>query len=82
MELDFHYAAGWRVDSRNIEHSGIIPGNFAIVRLLENENSAVVVLGNLGISATTITQLGDIVLDSASNNYFDNVSVGFLLLST
>jgi len=65
IELDFHYAAGWRVDS-----------------LLENENSAVVVLGNLGISATTITQLGDIVLDSASNNYFDNVSVGFLLLST
>jgi len=79
-ELGFHYAAGWRVDSGSIEHSGIIPGNFAIVRILEDENSAVVILGNLGISAASIAQLGDIVLDSVSNRSFDSMSVDFFAI--
>jgi len=82
-DFDFHHVAGgWLVweDGDSIEHMGATPGYFAIVRMLESENTAVVILGNLGIMAPTVNQLGNIALDAVIDGNFDRVGVDFYVI--
>ena len=79
-ELEFfHAAGGWVIwgESGGIEHNGVTPGYFAVVRVLDAQDTAIVVLGNLGIFPVTINRLGDIVADAAIHGAFGTVSMDF-----
>jgi len=78
----YHVAGGWLVwkDSGTIEHNGTTPGYFAAVRMLSADDTAVVILGNLGIFGLTINGLADIVLDSVIYGVFDRVGIDFYMI--
>ena len=78
----YHAAGGWLVwrDSGNIEHNGTTTGYFAVVRISNADDTAVVILGNLGVFGLTVTGLADIALDAVIHGVFDRVSVDFYVI--
>jgi hypothetical protein len=80
-EFDYqHVAGGWLIwnDSGIMEHDGTTTGYFATVRMIDD--TAVVILGNLGIFGITINQIGDIVMDAVIYGVFDNVGMDFYMI--
>jgi len=78
----YHVAGGWLVwrDSGNIEHNGTTTGYFAVVRMSNMDDNAVVILGNLGVFGLTVTGLADITLDAVNYGVFDRVGVDFYVI--
>jgi len=80
---------GWYVNSENgrIEHAGGDRGYSAIIRLLPENNAAVVVLSNLRLE-NNVGELGDIALGAVLDNTFNSrnfdllewIDIGFTLL--
>ena len=71
-DRDFHYAAGWGVRHQNgeIHHGGNTPGYSSQISFLQQDNTAVVVLANLGSSVMTspfVTLVLDAVVDDNFN---------------
>jgi len=68
---NYFYTAGWYVTYENdrIRHNGTSPGYSASVRILPNDNMAVVVLGNLVNGAVPFGELiSDIIIESEPFN--------------
>jgi CubicO group peptidase (beta-lactamase class C family) len=78
----YHVAGGWLVweDSGRIEHNGATTGYFAVVRMVSEDDTAIVILGNLGVFGLTINQLGDIALDAVVYGVFNNVGIDFYMI--
>jgi len=82
-EFDYyHVAGGWLVwsDSGNIEHNGTTTGYFAVARISNAYDTAVVILGNLGVFGLTVTGLADVTLDAVIHGVFDRVGVDFYVI--
>ncbi|MCL2204283.1 MAG: beta-lactamase family protein [Defluviitaleaceae bacterium] len=82
-EFDYHHVAGgWVVwdDSGIIEHTGAATGYVAAVRLLGEDDAAVVILANSGVFGLTINRLADITADAVIHGRFNNIGVDLYVI--
>jgi hypothetical protein len=82
-DFDFRHAAGgWLIwdDSGIVEHSGAATGYVAAVRINHAYDTAVVMLGNLGVFGSTVNQLSNIIMETVVFGTFDNVGADFYVI--